>query len=127
MVFYNEFRKIIELRLKKRDSVKGLVRELNMVPENSKIGFYPAGRLSREIIDEIKNYSPNLLLKVVGCFDESEKATTSEGINVYSIKELDKILGKGDFLVSASNTFYNKEERDLKEIIGDFLKERFRF
>ena len=67
MLFYEEFRRIIENRLKGRQSLQKIVSKLKEKSTNieGKIAFYPSGRLSAEILKEV-NLEFNYLCSPVG-------------------------------------------------------------
>ena len=75
-MFYREFKKIISESLKSRKTIKNLILELKDISEqsNAKIGFFPCGKLTADILREIKLLAPELESKIFGCFD-SAKAT----------------------------------------------------
>ena len=120
MTFYEEFRRIIEKGLKERHSLESIVSQLKEISNSTegKIAFYPCGRLSTEILKEIKTTFPELIPTIMGCFDKSREATTERGFDVYHINDLEKFKGDISVLVLTSNTFYSKEMKDLKNLTG---------
>ena len=100
-MFYEEFRRIIEKRLKERHSLENIVSQLKELSNNTegKIAFYPCGRLSAEILKEVKTTCPELIPTIIGCFDKSNKATTERGFDVYNIKDLERLKDNISLLI----------------------------
>ena len=117
-MFYREFKKIISKSLKSRKTIKNLILELKDISEqsNAKIGFFPCGKLTADILREIKLLAPELASKIVGCFDESIKASTEKGFKTVHINEFHKFKNDISILIVASNTYYSKVMNKLKNI-----------
>ena len=117
-MFYREFKKIISESLKSRKTIKNLILELKDISEqsNGKIGFFPCGKLTADILREIKLLAPELESKIFGCFDESTKATTEKGFKTFHINEFHKFKNDISILIVASNTYYSKEMNKLKNL-----------
>ncbi|KKK48149.1 hypothetical protein LCGC14_3148050, partial [marine sediment metagenome] len=116
MSFYHYAIKIISERLKSVDSLQKVLEKISIASAKGQIAFYPCGRYTRTILCEIKSRTPELLSKVIGCFDKSSEATMEKGISVYNIRKLDEFEEMISLLVLASNTFYSKEIRDIEEL-----------
>ena len=117
-MFYKEFRTIIQKRLEERNTVKGLISKIKEIARDTpgKIAFFPCGRLTADILKEIKNTAPELVTEILGCFDESESATTESGFEIFQINELEKLKTDIALLIVASNTFYSKEMKKLGNV-----------
>jgi len=117
-MFYKEFKKILAESLKSRKTIKNLIQELKDIGDNctGKIGFFPCGRLTADILKEIKINAPELSSNIIGCFDESHKATTEGGFKTFHIDELDKFKNDISILIVGSNTYYSREMNKLRSI-----------
>jgi transketolase len=116
MSFYNTFKEIISKKIRERDKISAVIQKIQALSQDSKIAFYPCGRLSRLILDEIKEKHSYLFPRIIGCFDQSPEATTTEGIKVYPLSELNSFENQISLLIVPSNTFFTKEEQNLKKI-----------
>lgn len=116
MSFYKYAEDIISKSLKSRNTLKKLVEKIRIASLKGQIAFYPCGRYTRIILNEIKNCTPELLPKIIGCFDKSSGAIMQKGMNIYNIRKLDEFKGKISLLVVLSNTFYSKEMRDIEKL-----------
>ena len=125
MVFYKEFKKIIERKLNEVDSVESIIKKIGEHSQKGKIGFYPSGVPTGIILKEIKEKKPEILPRILGCFDKSEDATTEKGIQVYNLENLNDLKKNLSLLVVASNTFYTKEKKELEKLTnydGEILR-----
>ena len=116
MTFYDYAIDIISERLKSRDTLKKVVENIKDASANGRIAFYPCSKYTRIILNDIKMQAPEILPRVIGCFDKSDEANTAKGIDVCNIKRLDEFKDKISLLVVAANTFYKKELTDLKQL-----------
>ena len=125
MTFCEIARNTIKDRLENRDFLPNVLQKIEIAARQGKIAFYPCGRYSRIILQEIKKENPALLKKIIGCFDKSRDASMEKGIQVFHISQLDDFKEDMALLVVASNTFYSKELADLQEFTsyrGEILK-----
>jgi len=116
MTFYDYAKDIISERLKSRDTLKKVVENIKDVSANGQLAFYPCSKYTRIILNNIKIHAPEILPRVIGCFDNSDEANTAKGIDVYNIKRLDEFKDKFSLLVVASNAFYTKELSAIKQL-----------
>ncbi len=114
MTFYELARQTISQRLLNRDTLPKVIDKIRTAAELGKVAFYPCGRYSRIIIEEIKRTHPELLNRIVGCFDKSRDANMEKGVGVYHISDLNAFKDEIALLVVASNTFYANELKDIK-------------
>ncbi len=117
MSFYDVSMEIISREIKNRDNLQKVIKKIETASKNGKkIAFYPSGVYSRVMLKEIRQYAPELLSKVLGCFDRSSEATMEGDVNVYELAELNKLKDKIGLLVVTSNTFHAKEMRHIQEL-----------
>jgi FkbM family methyltransferase len=116
MTFYDYAKTIISERLKGRDTLKKVVENIKIASAKGGVAFYPCGVHTRAIIKEILAQAPEISSRIIGCFDKSDEANMGWGIDAYNIKSLDKFKGRISLLVVASNTFYDRELRDIKRL-----------
>ena len=114
-MFYNEFLKIIGNCLKSRKTINNLIEELIEISKQckGKIAFFPCGRLTAEILKEIKIKAPELVPKIIGCFDNSYSATTESGFKTFHFNKLNNLEKDISILIVASNTYYSREMNKL--------------
>lgn len=116
MNFYDYAMGIISERLKSRDTLEKVIEKIREASANGQVAFYPCGRYTRSILDEIKEQAPDLLPKITGGFDKSTDADPGEDVRVYDIRSLDKFEDTISLLVVTSNPFYAREMRDLEKL-----------
>lgn len=116
MTFYDYARGIISERLKSRDTLKKVIEKIKGASANGQIAFYPCGKFTRAILDEIKRQEPELLPRIIGGFDKSHEADLGEDVSIYDIKRLDEFKDKISLLVVASTAFYATEMRDIERL-----------
>lgn len=116
MTFYQLVRQTIAERLKDRDTLPKVIDRIREAAGKGKVAFYPCGRYSRIILQEIKRDYPELLDRIIGCFDKSSDANMEEGIEVFQLGELDSFKDQISLLVAASNTFYANELKDIRKL-----------
>ena len=116
MNFYDYAKDIISERLEKRDTLKKVVENIKDASANGRIAFYPCTKYTRIILNNVIIHAPEILPRVIGCFDKSDEANMGKGIDVYSIERLDEFKDKLSLLVVASNAFYTKELSDIKKV-----------
>jgi len=129
MDFYDYALNIISQKLKDRNTLQKIINDIRKKSTDGLIAFYPCTRLTRVILNRIKETDADLLSKILGCFDRSKEANTVKGIPVYEIKELNKFKNKISLLVvAATNKFFDEELKDLKKFTnydGNILKVSF--
>lgn len=113
MNFYNHFENIIRERLNGRDTVTKIIENIERYSKGGKIAFYPFGRPSRLLINEIKKRNPKLFSKIIAGFDKSAEVSSEEGVPSYNLKQLDQFKDIS-LLVIASNTFFEKQIKETK-------------
>lgn len=116
MKFYGYVKHTILEWLKSRNTLKKVIENIKAASANGKIAFYPCGKCTRTIISEIETQAPEILPRIIGCFDKSHEAGTKKRIHIYNIESLDEFKGRISSLVVASNTFYAKELTDIKKL-----------
>ena len=116
MSFYDYAKDIISERIKSRDTLEKVVEKIRVASASGQIAFYPCSKYTRIILNNIKIHAPEILPRVIGCFDKSDEANTAKGIDVYNIKRLDEFKDKFSLLVVASNAFYTKELSAIKQL-----------
>jgi len=116
MTFYDYAKNIISERLKSRDTLEKVIEKIRAASANGQVAFYPGGRYTRVILDEIKEQAPELLPKIMGCFDKSSEADIGKDVSIHDIKSLDEFKDTLSLLVVTSNPFYAREMRDIKKL-----------
>lgn len=109
---------LISKYLDTRDSITKVIEKIKSEVDTGHIAFYPCSRYANMIVREIKNTEPALFLRVEAFFDKSEEAKSDTGANVYNLKKLSDMKGNISLLVVCSNTFYERELKDLQKISG---------
>ncbi len=116
MNFYDYARGIISERLKSRDTLGKVVEKIKGASANDQIAFYPCGKFTRAILDEIRRREPELLPRIIGGFDKSDEADLGKDVNVYDIRRLDEFKNRISLLVVASAAFYAREMQDIERL-----------
>ena len=109
------FLEIIEKKLKTIPTFSSVIDKIEKASKSGKVAFYPFGRLTRDIVNIIREQKPELLDRIIGCFDKSKETSPEEGVTGYHISEMDDFKDEISLLIIASNTFYTNEINDIKQ------------
>lgn len=125
MKFLDHAKHIISDYAQSRDTIPKVIQKITPFAQSGQIAFYPCGRYTNMLINELKRQSPELFPAIKGCFDKSSEAKTESGVPVYDISKLRKFKKEISLLVVASNTFYIRELRDIEKFAvydGNMMK-----
>lgn len=116
MTFYQLTEGILSERLKNRDTLEKVVEKIITASTRGGIAFYPCSKYTRMIVTEIKKKAPEILPKVIGFYDKSDEADIGPEIKINNIRTLNESVDRISLLIVASNTYYDRELKDIKEL-----------